>query len=121
MMKFNLCSNEASCEKICMENNGSINFIKNKNESIHSLEKKYEISKDTCTASFAIKEICIAFSLQSESNNISKIEGGCYDGNYFIYDFESKVIEANIVLREKEDPVLAAIAYSNNYNPYIVK
>lgn len=37
-----------------------------------------------------------------------------------IYDFESKVSETSIVLREKEDPLLASISYSSNYTPYVV-
>ncbi|EAR93969.1 transmembrane protein, putative (macronuclear) [Tetrahymena thermophila SB210] len=119
MIKMSLCSDELSCEKLCEQNDGISHAIQKKNKEVH-LEKKYEIQKQTCTANFAVKEVCLVFSIDKETQNISKFEGGCYKGNYMLFDFESKVNQTLIKLREKEDPFLVSIQHSPDYTPQTI-
>ncbi|KAL4481630.1 hypothetical protein ABPG74_007719 [Tetrahymena malaccensis] len=119
MIKMNLCSDELSCEQLCEQNNGTSHVIKKKNTEVH-LEKKYEIQKQTCTANFAVREVCLVFSIDKETQNINKFEGGCYKGNYLLFDFESKVSQTLINLREKEDPYLVSVQHSPDYTPQTI-
>ncbi|KAL4512781.1 hypothetical protein ABPG72_017466 [Tetrahymena utriculariae] len=119
MIKMNLCSDELSCEGLCDQNNGISHAIKKKNKEVH-LEKKYEIQKQTCTANFAVKEVCLVFQIDKETQNISKFEGGCYKGNYMLFDFKSKVNQTLINLREKEDPFLVSVQHSPDYTPQTI-